>query len=93
MQPLLRHSLLEVFEGLIEPVEREQLAISAAQQYSRLLQGISQADLSCTDRKLGDLWWVGNPKTGHLVVTDWNVIKEPANPSVDLRRFGLLGLS
>ncbi|MBN1993909.1 MAG: hypothetical protein JW953_14510 [Anaerolineae bacterium] len=90
MQPLLHQSLLETFENLTDPLAREKLALTAAQQYTDLLQTLAQLNLSCQDRKLGDLWWVGSPETGHLVVTDWNVISDTFNPALDLRRFGLL---
>ena len=90
IQPLLQQSLLETFEGLAEPLEREKLALSAARQYVDLLQALAQTNLSCLDRKLGDLWWVGDPATGHLIVTDWNVVSEIPNPAMDMRRFGLL---
>ena len=90
MQPLLNQSLLAAYESLSTPLAREKLALTAARQYTDLLQALTRADLSCQDRKLGDLWWVGPPETGHLVVTDWNVVNETANPAADLRRFGLL---
>jgi|GEM_PF-2750227 len=90
MQPLLRHSLLGIFEGLTDPLKREKLALTAARQYATLLQAMRQANITCLDRKLGDLWWVGPPESGHLMVTDWNVVSDTFNFVMDLRRFGLL---
>jgi hypothetical protein len=90
MQPLLRHSLLNTFEKLNNPLQREKLALMAARQYTILLQALVQANLSCLDRKLRDLWWIGSPDAGHLIVTDWNVIEENPEQLKDLRRFGLL---
>ncbi len=90
MQPILRHSLLEIFEGLITPLEQEKFAIAVASQYVNLLQTLDKANISCLDRNLGDLWWLGNLESGHLVVTDWNVITKSSNLTLDLRRFGLL---
>ena len=90
MQPLLRQSLLAAFEGVTEPLAREKLVLRAAGQYASLLTGLAQVDFSCLDRKLGDLWWVGAPESGHLVVTDWNIVRKPFNHVLDMRRFGLL---
>ena len=90
MQPLLRHSLLKTFENINSPLQREKLALDAARQYTFLLQALAQSNLSCLDRKLRDLWWVGSPDAGHLIVTDWNVIEDIPDPTKDLRRFGLL---
>jgi len=90
MQPLLTQSLLSIFENLTDPLAQQQLVLTAARQYGDLLQALTRAELSCQDRKLNDLWWEGSPETGHLVVTDWNVMSDTVNPALDLRRFGLM---
>ena len=90
MRPLLRHSLLATFEQLSKPLDRERMAVTAARQYADLLQALVRANISCLDRKLGDIWWEGDLDSGHLVVTDWNVVSETPNQVMDLRRFGLL---
>lgn len=88
MEPVLEDSLLGAFEKLDDLAAREGLAIEAAKQYATLLQALVDSNKSCRDRKLGDLWWV--PGSGRLIVTDWNVVDEFANPIADIRRFGLL---
>jgi len=90
MTPLLRQSLLDVFGKLDEPISRERLAIRAAKQYVDLLQAMVNSSVSCQDRKLADLWWTGEPESGQLIVTDWNVVDDIVNQVADIRRFGLL---
>jgi hypothetical protein len=90
MNPVLDRSLYNVLEGLTESTAREKLAIEAAKQYTRLLEAMMRSKISCLDRKLRDLWWIGKAESGHLVVTDWNVVDQGVSPIADIRRFGLL---
>jgi len=88
MQPVLTRAFWQEFRDKTDFVERQQLALHAAKQYVQLIQALVEGDKSCSDRKLSDLWWVTEQK--QLVVTDWNVVDQSANPQADIRRFGLL---
>ncbi len=90
MKPILRQPLQNIIATLSDPLEREILATSAARQYVDLLQAQSKAKVSCLERRLEDLWWVGSPKSGYLVVTGWNVVTEAPSQSMDLYHFGEL---
>ncbi len=75
--------------GALEPAERSRWLLLAAKQYGELLTALHAADLTCSDRKLDDLRWQGDPQSGHLVVLDWNVVTEgPDGRPRDLEIFG-----
>lgn len=61
-------------DGKLQPSEIEQVALCAGIEYLELLTVLKQIDLSCNDRKVGDIFWDrGNEK---LYVLDWNVVDE-----------------
>lgn len=90
IMPLYRQSLLKAYQETQSSIKQGQLAIRAAKQYLSLLQEMADSQISCQDRKLGDLWWTGHNESGQLIVTDWNVTEGIVNPAFDMRRFGLL---
>ena len=62
--------------SVLEPAERSRWLLQAAKQYANLLAALHAAGLTCSDRKLDDLRWQGDPRSGRLVVLDWNVVAE-----------------
>ena len=62
--------------GALEPAERSRWLLQTARQYADLLTALHAAGLTCSDRKLDDLRWQGDPQSGRLVVLDWNVVAE-----------------
>ncbi len=54
-------------------MDREKLALEAALQYARLLKVLHAAGYTCTDRKVGDLFF--DEEKSRLIVLDWNVVK------------------
>lgn len=74
----------------LQPKERELLGLRAGLEYAQMVGVLAREKVSCTDRKLDDLYW--DKTLQRLMVLDWNVVEQgdKAQASADLYVFGRL---